>query len=288
MSKKSASSPTTRRKFLGGAAVATAATVAAPSRRQGARPHQHALAEHLAVEGHLPRIRARLRQEGQRHDRRRPQDRGAAGGRRGAGLRPARRGLEGHARRRPRRARLSLRQADTRSRCGDRVRPSPWTPTCCWPGTNTAAARSCSPSSMRRSARTSSRSRTDRCRPSRSAGSSGRSPRSTTSRASSSAPSASRLTCSQGMGAAVNALPGGEIVSAMDRGLLDAAEFNNASSDRGARLCRRLEGLHAAELSPECRAVRDHVQQDQVRCACPKRCGRSSPMRSRRRRRTCR
>src|SRR5215468_5099744 len=36
----------------------------------------------------------------------------------------------------------------------------------------------------------------------------------------------------QAMGAAVNALPGGEIVAAMDRGLLDAAEFNNASSDR--------------------------------------------------------
>src|SRR3954465_10196398 len=35
-----------------------------------------------------------------------------------------------------------------------------------------------------------------------------------------------------GLGAAVNALPGGEIVSAMDRGLLEAAEFNNASSDR--------------------------------------------------------
>jgi TRAP-type mannitol/chloroaromatic compound transport system substrate-binding protein len=34
------------------------------------------------------------------------------------------------------------------------------------------------------------------------------------------------------MGAAVNAIPGGEIVSAIDRGLLDAAEFNNASSDR--------------------------------------------------------
>jgi TRAP-type mannitol/chloroaromatic compound transport system substrate-binding protein len=33
-----------------------------------------------------------------------------------------------------------------------------------------------------------------------------------------------------GLGAAVNALPGGEIVPAMDRGLLDAAEFNNASS----------------------------------------------------------
>jgi TRAP-type mannitol/chloroaromatic compound transport system substrate-binding protein len=35
-----------------------------------------------------------------------------------------------------------------------------------------------------------------------------------------------------GMGAAVNALPGGEIVPAIDRGLLDAAEFNNATSDR--------------------------------------------------------
>jgi TRAP-type mannitol/chloroaromatic compound transport system substrate-binding protein len=36
----------------------------------------------------------------------------------------------------------------------------------------------------------------------------------------------------QAMGAAVTALPGGEIVAAMDRGLIDAAEFNNASSDR--------------------------------------------------------
>ena len=36
----------------------------------------------------------------------------------------------------------------------------------------------------------------------------------------------------KGLGAAVNALPGSEIVPAMDRGLLDAAEFNNASSDR--------------------------------------------------------
>ena len=34
------------------------------------------------------------------------------------------------------------------------------------------------------------------------------------------------------MGVSVNALPGGEIVPAMDRGLLDAAEFNNMSSDR--------------------------------------------------------
>jgi TRAP-type mannitol/chloroaromatic compound transport system substrate-binding protein len=35
-----------------------------------------------------------------------------------------------------------------------------------------------------------------------------------------------------GLGAAVNALPGGEIVPALDRGLIEAAEFNNASSDR--------------------------------------------------------
>jgi TRAP-type mannitol/chloroaromatic compound transport system substrate-binding protein len=34
------------------------------------------------------------------------------------------------------------------------------------------------------------------------------------------------------MGSAVVALPGGEIVPALDRGLVDAAEFNNASSDR--------------------------------------------------------
>jgi len=34
------------------------------------------------------------------------------------------------------------------------------------------------------------------------------------------------------MEVSVNALPGAEIVPAMDRGLLDAAEFNNASSDR--------------------------------------------------------
>ena len=34
------------------------------------------------------------------------------------------------------------------------------------------------------------------------------------------------------MGAAVNPLPAGEIIPALDRGLIDAAEFNNATSDR--------------------------------------------------------
>lgn len=52
-----------------------------------------------------------------------------------------------------------------------------------------------------------------------------------------------------GLGAAVNALPGGEIVAALDRGLIDAAEFNNASSDRVlgfpdvSKICM-LQGYH--------------------------------------------
>jgi len=36
----------------------------------------------------------------------------------------------------------------------------------------------------------------------------------------------------QEMGAAVKIIPGGEIIPAMERGLLDAAEFNNMSSDK--------------------------------------------------------
>jgi TRAP-type mannitol/chloroaromatic compound transport system substrate-binding protein len=66
------------------------------------------------------------------------------------------------------------------------------------------------------------------------------------------------------MGTAVNPLPGGEIVPALDRGLIDAAEFNNASRPHPG-LPRRGEELHAAELPPERRAVRDPVQQGQVR-----------------------
>ena len=51
------------------------------------------------------------------------------------------------------------------------------------------------------------------------------------------------------MGAIVNALPSAEIVAAMDRGLIDAAEFNNASSDRSlgfqdvAKICM-LQSFH--------------------------------------------
>ena len=136
---------TSRRKFLTAAtgAAAGAATLGFPMIAKAQRPDHDALAEHVAVEGHLPRVRARLREEGQRHDRRRPQDRGAAGGRGRAGVRPARRRVEGHARRRPRRARLPLRQAERAGAVGLRARRSAWTPTCCCRGTSTAAARNC-------------------------------------------------------------------------------------------------------------------------------------------------
>jgi TRAP-type mannitol/chloroaromatic compound transport system substrate-binding protein len=80
------------------------------------------------------------------------------------------------------------------------------------------------------------------------------------------------------MGAAVNALPGAEIVPAMDRGLLDGAEFNNASSDRilgfpdVAKICM-LQSFHQSgeqfeilfnkkkleSLPPELKAIIDHA-----------------------------
>ena len=91
-------------------------------RQRPDRPGLDALAEHLAVEGHLPRIRARLCEEGERHDGRRPQDRGIACGRCRAGVRPHRRSLERHPRRRARRARLSLWQAECPRAMGIRSR----------------------------------------------------------------------------------------------------------------------------------------------------------------------
>src|SRR4029077_14342025 len=57
------------------------------------------------------------------------------------------------------------------------------------------------------------------------------------------------------MGAAVNALPGGEIVAAIDRGLLDAAEFNNMSSDRA---------LGFADVSKICMLQSYHQNAEQL------------------------
>ena len=59
----------------------------------------------------------------------------------------------------------------------------------------------------------------------------------------------------QGMGAAVNALPAAEIVPAMDRGLLDAAEFNNTSSDRA---------LGFADVSKICMLQSYHQNAEQL------------------------
>ena len=196
MTKKSDSKTATRRKFLMAAGATAAATVTAPSVQAQQGPISMRWQSTWPSKDIFHEYANRLRQEGQRHDRRRPQDRGAARRRRGAGVPVARRGLQGRARRRSRRAGLSLRQADRAGAVGLRPGLRRWTPTCCCPGTSTAAARSCSTRSSPRSAPTSCRSRTGRCRPSRSAGTRSRSPRSTTSRASSSAPSASRLTCS--------------------------------------------------------------------------------------------
>lgn len=82
------------------------------------------------------------------------------------------------------------------------------------------------------------------------------------------------------MGVAVNALPGAEIVPAMDRGLLDAAEFNNATSDRllgfpdVSKVCM-LQSFHQASeqfeiifnkgkydaLAPELKSIIDYAVQ---------------------------
>jgi TRAP-type mannitol/chloroaromatic compound transport system substrate-binding protein len=57
------------------------------------------------------------------------------------------------------------------------------------------------------------------------------------------------------MGAAVTALPGGEIVPAIDRGLIDAAEFNNTSSDRA---------LGFADVSKICMLQSYHQNSEQL------------------------
>jgi TRAP-type mannitol/chloroaromatic compound transport system substrate-binding protein len=82
------------------------------------------------------------------------------------------------------------------------------------------------------------------------------------------------------LGTAVNPLPGGEIVPALDRGLIDAAEFNNASSDRVlgfpdvAKNCM-LQSFHQSgeqfevlfnktkynSLSPELKSIIDYAVQ---------------------------
>ena len=69
------------------------------------------------------------------------------------------------------------------------------------------------------------------------------------------------------LGAAVTILPGGEIVPAMDRGLLDAAEFNNPSSDILLGF-PDVSKYYMMRQPPSADGVlRDHLQQGQVRRA---------------------
>ena len=68
-----------------------------------------------------------------------------------------------------------------------------------------------------------------------------------------------------GMGAAVNALPGGEIVAAMDRGLLDAAEFNNATSDRVLGFADVSKVCMLQSYHQNAEQIGNFVQQDEIR-----------------------
>ncbi len=111
MTKDRKSTTATRRKFLGGAAVAGVASVVAPSVVKAQGPITMRWQSTWPSKDIFHEYALDLRQDGQRHDRRRSQDRSAARRRRGAGIRADRCGVKGHARRRPRRAGLSLRQA---------------------------------------------------------------------------------------------------------------------------------------------------------------------------------
>jgi TRAP-type mannitol/chloroaromatic compound transport system substrate-binding protein len=66
------------------------------------------------------------------------------------------------------------------------------------------------------------------------------------------------------LGTAVNPLPGSDIVPALDRGLIDAAEFNNASSDRALGFQDVAKNCMLQSFHQSGEPVRDPVQQDEV------------------------
>ena len=69
------------------------------------------------------------------------------------------------------------------------------------------------------------------------------------------------------MGAAVTILPGGEIVPAMDRGLLDCGRVQQSVVRHPARLPGRLQVLHDGQPPSADGGLRGHLQQGQVRRA---------------------
>lgn len=75
------------------------------------------------------------------------------------------------------------------------------------------------------------------------------------------------------LGASVQALPGGDIVPAMDRGVLDAAEFNNASSDRtlgfaGVSKVCMLQSFHQSAENADFKAVLESQREFACRAEC--------------------
>ena len=69
----------------------------------------------------------------------------------------------------------------------------------------------------------------------------------------------------QGIGVKVTQLPGGEIVPALERGVIEAFEFNNPTSDMqfGAQDVRKVYMM--GQLPSGRRVLRDHLQQGEVR-----------------------
>jgi hypothetical protein len=95
------------------------------------------------------------------------------------------------------------------------------------------------------------------------------------SRASSSAPSASPSTSSQAWARGERAARRRDRAGHGPR-VFSTRRSSTTPAPTAARVSGRLEGLHAAELSPERRAVRDHVQQAESSTRCRPRSRRSS------------
>ena len=130
-----------------------------------------------------------------------------------------------------------------------------------------AARRSTRNSSTTSSSSISSASSISRCRPSRSAGSRRRSSRGDDFKGMKYRTVGLSADLFKEMGAAVTILPGGEIVPAMDRGLLDAAEFNNPSSDILLGFPDVSKFFMMRQPPSAGGSVRDHLQQGEVRRA---------------------
>ncbi len=67
------------------------------------------------------------------------------------------------------------------------------------------------------------------------------------------------------MGAAVTILAGGEIVPALERGVIDGAEFQQPVFGLAAGLPRRVEDVHDALFPSGRGSLRNHLQQGEVR-----------------------